>query len=179
MWITPTILSLGSRQQIIPQQDEWMLYVSSHNLFFPLNHRQQTCLTLRKEGTPANKPPGNWMSMEGGRISKCAYTTRTHAGSTLFLRTTVPHCLQRSLRVEMGLEKCLSTKHFTADQRTHIQTFNSVIYRLPKKRLCCEFCTCALTRTTLFIVLCTLPHVTEICLRHTNVILWWSIILLL
>lgn len=126
MWITPTIYCL------LGTDSKQSLYVPSHNLFFPLNHMQQTCLTLRMEGTPANKPPGNWMPMEGGRISKCAYTTRTYAGSTLFPRTTVPQSLLRSLGLEMRLEKCLSTKHFTTDQHAHIQTFYSVIYNAKK-----------------------------------------------
>ncbi len=96
---------------------------SSPNLYFPLNHRQRTCLTLCKEDARCTSHPG----------AECAYTNqKTHAGSTLFQQPTVPQC-EGAFRVEMGLKKkCLSIKSFTADHNGCIQNSTFFSSTMPR-----------------------------------------------
>lgn len=49
-----------------------------------------------------NKRPGELNANRGGRISKCAYTTQTHAGSTLSNNQLSLNVSRGALRVEMG-----------------------------------------------------------------------------
>ncbi len=106
----------------------------------------------------------------------CLHKSKTHAGSTLFQHPTVPQC-EGAFRVEMGLKKkCLSIKSFTADHNGCIQ--NSTFFHLQcqETEFCCAFRPhVSLAHTALFIDLSTsrelTEHVTETCLRHSNVML--------
>lgn len=147
-----------------------MLFVPSPNLFFPSNHGQRTCLTLCKE-------PGAECRWRGDKsvnvLTQLKHMLAQHSSNNrLSLNVS-----KGAFRVEMGLEKkCLSIKSFTADHHGHIQT--SIFYHLQcqETEFCCAFRPhVSLAHTALFIVLSTsrelTEHVTETCLRHSNVML--------
>lgn len=146
-----------------------MLYIPSPNLYFPLNHGQRTCLTFCKEDAWCTSHPG-------AETNQKHMLARHSSNNQLSLNVS-----KGAFRIEMGLKKkkSLSIKSFTADHNGCIQTSTFFHLQCQETEFCCAFRPhVSLAHTELFIVLSTsrelTEHLTETCLRHSNVMLWWG-----
>lgn len=116
-----------------------MLFVPSSNLFFPLNHKQWTCLTLCKEGAQWTSHPGVECQQRGDKsvnvLTQLKHMLARHSSNNqLSLNVS-----GGAFRVEMGLKNAFPSNdsQLTTTVSSRPQLF--FIYNAKKRSLVVHF----------------------------------------